>query len=118
MKILAPAPILVSAALAVGGCGPVDPVATSPTNNPSVEVEELLTHEGCTVYRFRDSGSPSLLLGKGQYHYYVHCRDAPATGSPAGVTSRVQPVSTDVTLGPVSCGKACTRDEEIPTVSR
>jgi hypothetical protein len=71
------------------GC--VEPaLATVPSNNPHIEVDTLLTHDGCTVYRFRD----------GQYHYFVRCPDPPRAS----------------TLSRVSCGKNCTRPEEIPTV--
>jgi hypothetical protein len=66
-------------------------VATAPSNNPHIEVDTLLTHDGCTVYRFRDA----------VYHYFVRCRDAP----------------TAMTLSRVSCGKNCSRPEEIQTVA-
>jgi hypothetical protein len=65
------------------------PIATSPTNNENLVVEQLFTHEGCTVYRFYDGGA----------HYYVRCKGEP----PA-------------TLNRVGCGKNCTRTEEIPTI--
>ena len=58
------------------------------TDNGSVTVERLFTHEGCTMYRFKDA----------QYHYYVRCAAEP----PA-------------TISTVSCGKNCTREETIST---
>jgi hypothetical protein len=42
-----------------------EPVGRGPTNNPEVQVDLLFTHDGCTVYRFRDVG----------FHYYVRCQD-------------------------------------------
>ena len=78
-------------ALPLVGC--VQPaVATTPSNNPHIEVDTLLTHEGCTVYRFRDV----------TYHYFVRCRDAPSQSAS--------------TMSRVSCGKNCERPEEIQTV--
>jgi hypothetical protein len=64
------------------------PVSSSPTNNQAIDVEQLFTHEGCTVYRFRD----------GPYHYYVRCDNGTAQ-----------------TISPQSCGKNCVRDEIVPT---
>ncbi len=59
------------------------------TDNANIEVEQLFTHDGCKVFRFRDGG----------YHYFVRCD---------GATSAQ-------TLSPVSCGKGCVRDEVIAT---
>ncbi|MPS30541.1 MAG: DUF4884 domain-containing protein [Alcaligenaceae bacterium] len=42
-------------ALIVAGCSK-EPIATSPTDNSEITVEELFTHDGITVYRFRDAG--------------------------------------------------------------
>jgi hypothetical protein len=64
------------------------PIASYPTDNEGIDVHQLFTHDGCTVYRFRDGG----------YHYYVTCARGPAQ-----------------TISPVSCGKNCVRDEEIFT---
>lgn len=33
-----------------------DPVSSSITDNPGIEAELLFTHEGCKIFRFRDSG--------------------------------------------------------------
>ena len=69
-----------------------DPLATSPSSNPDLRVDMLFTHDGCTVYRFRDLS----------YHYYVRCDNARPT----------QIVST------LSCnGKGCWNDDSIPTLS-
>ncbi len=66
-----------------------DPIATAPSNNADIHVDELFTHDGCTVYRFRD----------GNYHYYVRCK-----GDPAVTT--------------LSCiGKGCKDDDSIPTTT-
>jgi hypothetical protein len=65
-----------------------DPVATSPSNNADIHVDQLFTHDGCTVYRFKD----------GWYHYYVRCKGEPA------VTT-------------LSCmGKGCKDDDSIQTI--
>jgi hypothetical protein len=64
------------------------PIASSPTNNADIEVEQLFTHDGCAVYRFRDGG----------YHYYVRCNTGTAQ-----------------TMTPKGCGKNCVRDEVIAT---
>ena len=63
------------------------PVNRTGTNNPEVLVDTLFTHEGCTVYRFTDSG---------HFHYYTKCN----TG-------------TSETLSTQSCGKNCTQQESI-----
>ena len=65
-------------------------IATTPSNNPNIEVDTLLTHDGCTVYRFRD----------GAYHYFVRCAEA-RSASTASV---------------VSCGKNCSRPDDIQTL--
>jgi hypothetical protein len=60
--------LLVLLALLVG-CAK-DPEALHRTSNPEVEVGELFTHDGCTIYRFYDAGNS---------HHYVVCdgsRDA------------------------------------------
>lgn len=51
-------------ALALSGCAR-DPVETSRTDNPQINVEKLFEHEGCSVYRFMDNGS---------YVYYSNCQ--------------------------------------------
>ncbi len=79
-------------ALIASACYPLKaPVASTPTNNPNIEVHTLFTHDGCTVYRFFDT----------EYHYYARCDGAPANST---------------TMSTVSCGRHCTREEEIPTV--
>jgi hypothetical protein len=64
-----------------------NPISVHSTNNVDVPVEKLFTHEGCTVYRFRD----------GNYHYYVRCDG----------------VGTATTQSMGRCGKGC--GETIPT---
>lgn len=61
------------------------PIATTPTNNAAIPVDKLFTHEGCTVYRFRDAGYS---------HYYAKC---------AGGTA-----STDTAYSE-TCGKGCSK---------
>lgn len=46
------------------------PVSTSLTDNNAIHVEQLFTHEGCTMYRFHDAGYP---------RYYVRCGAAAGT---------------------------------------
>jgi hypothetical protein len=67
------------------------PLATARSNNPDVHVDTLFTHDGCTVYRFRDI----------QYHYYVRCPGAQSA----------------VTRSTLSCGKYCNYEDETPTLS-
>ena len=69
------------------------PISVSNTDNIDINVGELFTHEGCTVYRFSDNGD---------YHYYAHC----VNGSSETIVRRHEP-----------CGRNCTRsyDENIPS---
>jgi len=51
--------ILVAAVAALLGCTkPTEPVSVTGTNNKQVQVDELFTHDGVTVYRFEDRGRP------------------------------------------------------------
>jgi hypothetical protein len=69
-----------------------EPMATTPSTNPDLHVDTLFTHDGCTVYRFRDLG----------YHYYVRCGGAGPTE----------------TVSTLSCrGKGCSNEDAIPTLS-
>ena len=43
---------------------------TAPTDNSAIAVEQLFTHDGCSVYRFRDAGYP---------RYYVRCANGSGT---------------------------------------
>jgi hypothetical protein len=58
------------------------PAQSAATVGVEFVVETLFTHEGCTVYRFKDSGD---------YRYYTNC-----SGSTSWTTTE-------------SCGKSCTR---------
>lgn len=62
-----------------------EPLSAKQTDNKNFMVEKLFTNEGCTIYRFWDNRS----------HYYSDCRGS--------------------VLGTESCGKNCSRDEEIHT---
>jgi hypothetical protein len=65
-----------------------EPLSTQRTGKDArFEVEQLFTHDGCTVYRFHDNGYA---------HYFTNCASV--------ISSRT-----------VSCGKNCTahREEEI-----
>lgn len=64
------------------------PVSTSHSDNPEVPVSVLFSKDGCTVYRFEDSG---------YNHYFARC--------PFNATVDERH----------SCGKNCVRQEEIPT---
>jgi len=80
-------------ALACTACYPANPpVASSRSNNATIEVQTLFTHQGCTVYRFVDAG----------YHYYVRC-DSPHAEL--------------ATMSHDNCGRNCRRDETIQTVT-
>jgi hypothetical protein len=83
--------IIAAASLALGGCH-APPLATTGTNNASVDVELLFTHDGCKVYRFKDA----------VYHYFVRCDTA---GAPPQAT----------TLSSQSRGIYGTYEESIPT---
>ena len=68
-----------------------EPIATVPSNNPDVQVDTLFTHDGCTVYRFRD----------GPYQYFVKC----------------QGERTASTISTLSCGKNCRYEDTIQSAS-
>jgi hypothetical protein len=77
-------------AIPLVGCA-ATPITTALSNKPEVHVETMFTHEGCTVYRFFDQ----------RYHYYVRCQGAESAR----------------TLSSASCGKNCSYEDEIPTLS-
>jgi hypothetical protein len=82
---------MLAPALTLTGClGPA--LQEHATNNGAFEVEYLFSHDGCRVYRFRDSGA----------HYFVRC-DGPGPAVHSSTTQKV------------SCGKNCVREEDIPT---
>jgi len=73
--------------LALDGCSKT-PVSVSSTDNQEIQVAELFTHKGVTVFRFNDAG---------RWVYF---------------TSK----ATDVPSSHVEyCGKGCTRTETIET---
>lgn len=76
--------LILLAVLLSSGCDN-RPVSVNSTNNPEIQIEKLFTHEGCTVYRFRD----------GSTHYFTDCR---------GSVSETH-----------TCGKGCVRESEVPT---
>jgi Domain of unknown function (DUF4884) len=57
------------------------PIAIHQTQNKEFGVEHLFTHDGCSVYRFKD----------GLYHYFTNCKGE-------ALITRTEP-----------CGKGCTR---------
>lgn len=73
--------------LALMGC--THPPEVRKTQGNGIEVDKLFTYEGCTVYRFYDSGD---------YIYYTNC-----TGG------------TTTTTWNRSCGKGCRRLVTVPT---
>lgn len=79
--------LILFSALVLAGCEQPG-VATNITNNPNFHVTELFQHDGCKVYRFSDGGN---------YRYFVNC------GTHASTSSRY------------SCGKSCSRVEDIHT---
>ena len=50
------------AALASSGCL-AQPIMTTQTSNPGIQVDLLFEHDGCRMYRFMDGG----------YHYFARC---------------------------------------------
>ena len=83
--------VLAAAPSMQAGCvGPA--LQATASNNAAVSVEYLFTHDGCRVYRFLDC----------QYHYFVRC-DPPATSA--------------ATFDTRNCGKNCTVEESISTVT-
>lgn len=58
-----------------------DPIAVYQTENKEFGVAHLFTHDGCSVYRFKD----------GNYHYFTNCKGE------------------SLTTISESCGKNCTR---------
>jgi hypothetical protein len=83
--------VLAAGASTQAGCV-VPALKATASDNASVSVEYLFTHDGCRVYRFLD----------GQYHYFVRC-DPPATSA--------------ATFDTRGCGKDCVVEETIPTVT-
>lgn len=69
-----------------------DPVSSGPTTNPNITVEVLFVKDGCTMHRFEDGG---------RSRYYVTCKD----GNLATLTTE-------------SCGKSCTTEVEVQTVTK
>ena len=84
-------PIL--AALLLASCADTTPVETKGTDNPNLAVSRMFTTDGCTVYRFYDTGYP---------HYFANCRGS---------------TMTDYTK---TCGKGCTTTfhDDIPTETK
>jgi hypothetical protein len=55
---------IAASALFLSGCAR-DPIETSRTDNPQINVEKLFEHDGCSVYRFLDGG---------HFVYYSNCQ--------------------------------------------
>lgn len=55
--------------LALAGCDK-DPVKRQGTDNVQVQVDDLFTHNGCTISRFYDGG---------RAHYFADCRGSVST---------------------------------------
>lgn len=80
--------IAVVLVLALAGCSK-SPVSVSSTDNQEIQVAELFTHKGVTVFRFNDAG---------RWVYF---------------TSK----ATDVTASHLEyCGKGCTRPVKVETM--
>lgn len=62
--------VLVLAVLLAAACNPAPPMSRAGSDNVAVVVETLFTHDGCTIYRFKDGDLED-------YHYYAVC-DKPA----------------------------------------
>ena len=72
--------------LLLSGCEK-PPQSMNSTTNPSVPVEKMFTHEGCTVYRFRDDG---------RLVYYTNCKGSTQSTVQSGKTTR--PVNVQTTI--------------------
>lgn len=79
--------VIIACVLGLVGCDK-PPVKEDQTNNKEFSIATLFSHDNCTVYRFWDAGSR---------HYFVKCSN------------------TAQTISQQSCGKNCTRDENIST---
>jgi hypothetical protein len=55
---------VILAVSALSGCY-ADPVRKGNSNNPEVQIEELFTHRGVTVYRFHDAGRAVYFTSRG-----------------------------------------------------
>ena len=82
--------LLLLVVFALTGCKPPITPEQSEAAGKGFQVDRLFTHEGCTVFRFEDSG---------RYRYFSKC------DGPRSETSWVE-----------GCGKNCTREVSIPTV--
>ena len=71
---------MLAAVLLLAGCEK-EPLSIEPVDNNEFRLERLFTHDGCTVYRFRDTG---------RSHYYTDCRGRTTSTYTTG------------------CGKGCT----------
>ena len=76
--------LLVLSITLLGSCTK-DPVATSSTNNPDVQVSLLFEHDGVKVYRFYDDGS---------YIYYTDARGSTMWRENRGKTTKPVEVET------------------------
>lgn len=74
--------LIAIATLFINGCG--KPAESITQVNSEFKVDKLFTHEGCTVYRFRDAG---------KYRYYINCNGT--------------------SMSTKTCGKCCVREENI-----
>lgn len=74
--------------LALSGCSK-DPVAISQSDNPQIVVEQLFTHDGVRVYRFKDGGRSVYFTSPSTNVTYSHSE---------------------------SCGKNCTKSVETQTL--
>ena len=78
-------------AIALCACAK-DPQSMANSTNGDVPIAKLAEVDDCTIYRFHDAG---------YYRYFAKCKD----GAEASVSSQV------------SCGKNCTVNDDIQTVS-
>ena len=83
--------LVLSLAVLLAGCA-ADPQSTAASANSKVPVVRLTEFEDCVICRFYDAG---------HYRYMGRC----ASGAPLSVSSYI------------SCGKNCTRPDELLVVS-
>ncbi len=72
-----------------------EPISRIATNNDQFDVELLFTHDGCRVYRFKDT----------TYHYFARC-DGAATTTTSDTEGKGGQTTIESTVAPSSAGVA------------
>lgn len=74
--------LITAALLTLLGCSN-KPLEAIKTDNKEMVVEKLFTVEGCTVYRFRDTGA----------HYFTNCKGSTSTNKLVGKVIKHETIS-------------------------